>query len=160
MNSVFWLIAHRLAGRPGPAYQPWSLPELRAAGLHAVLNLSEYEPSRSEFAAAQLAVAWVPLPNTCPADSATETACFQALPVAYEFLEAHLAANRNVLVHCALGRDRTGLLLAYYLACSSGLSPDAAIARVRQVCPKALTAPGWEQLAERVIASLLLSSDD
>ena len=60
-----------------------------------------------------------------------------------------------MLVHCAWGRDRTGLLLAYHLARTEKLTPRAAIARVRQVRPKAITAPGWEEMAERVIAKLL-----
>jgi protein-tyrosine phosphatase len=54
-------------------------------------------------------------------------------------------------VHCVLGRDRTGLVLAHQLVRSSALTPAAAIAQVRQVCPNALSAPGWEQMAERVI---------
>ena len=60
-----------------------------------------------------------------------------------------------MLVHCAWGRDRTGLLLAYYLAREAGWTPRAAIARVREACPKALSATGWEAMAERIIADLL-----
>lgn len=155
MKNVFWLIPNRLAGRSGPDYAPWSLPELRAAGFDAVLNLSEFEPSRSAFAEAQLDVLWVPLPNSYPADLDAEIACLQALPAANAFVQSHLEAGRNVLVHCAWGRDRTGLVLAYHLARTSGLPPDAAIARVREVCPKALSATGWEQMAERIITKLL-----
>jgi len=154
MKNVFWVITNRLAGRCGPTSQPWILSELRAAGFTAVLNLSEHEPSQDEFAAAQLQVAWVPLPNTCPAEPATEDACLNALPQAHAFVQAHLAAGGSVLVHCALGRDRTGLLLAFHLASSAGITPEAAIARVREVCPKALSAPGWELMGIRVIARL------
>lgn len=155
MKNVFWVLDSRLAGRCGPGYDPWSLAELRAAGFDAVLNLSEFEPAASEFAAAQLDVAWVPLPDDCPALAATEEACLRNLPTAHGFVRSHLDAGRTVLVHCAWGRDRTGLLLAHHLSYSQGVSPEAAIAQVRQLCPKALSAPGWEQMAVRVINSLL-----
>jgi protein-tyrosine phosphatase len=159
MENVFWIIPDRLAGRSGPTYQPWRLAELREAGIDVVLNLSEFEPSPAEFLAAQLEVAWVPLPDSYPADEETEAACLQHLPTAHAFLQSHLEANRRVLVHCAWGRDRTGLLLAYHLVCVERLSPEAAIARVREVRPKALTALGWEEMAVRVIARLLASSN-
>jgi hypothetical protein len=55
MKSVFWLIPGRLAGRAGPLCEAWCLSEIRAAGFHAVLNLSEFEPDRAEFAKAALA---------------------------------------------------------------------------------------------------------
>jgi protein-tyrosine phosphatase len=158
MQDVFWIVPDRLAGRSGPTYQPWRLGELRAAGFDAVLNLSEDEPSPAKFAAAQLDVAWVPMPDSYPADEETEAACLQHLPTAYAFLQSHLEANRRVLVHCAWGRDRTGLLLAYHLVYTERLSPEAAIARVREVRPKALTALGWEEMAVRVIAKLSASS--
>jgi protein-tyrosine phosphatase len=158
MEDIFWIVPDRLAGRAGPTYQPWRLSELRAAGFDAVLNLSEDEHSAAEFAEAQLEMAWVPLPDSYPADEETEAACLQYLPTAYAFLRSHLEANRRVLVHCAWGRDRTGLLLAYHLVCAEQLTPEAAIARVREVRPKALTAPGWEEMAVRVIARLCTSS--
>lgn len=155
MKHVFWIASNRLAGRCGPDYQPWDLLELRAAGFDAILNLSETAPAYAEFETAQLEVAWFPLPNTCPADIATEEECQNALPPAHQFLQSQLEAERKVLVHCAWGRDRTGLLLAHHLTCSTGVAPEEAIARVRQVCPKAITAPGWEEMATRLIARLL-----
>lgn len=154
MKNVFWLIPDRLAGRPGPDREPWSLEELRAAGIHAVLNLSEFEPVPSAFAEAELDVLWVPLPNTYPADQDAEIACLEILPRAHAFLQSHLDAGRTVLVHCSWGQDRTGLLLSYHLVHSRNMTPSAAIAQVREACPKALSARGWEPMAERILAKL------
>lgn len=158
MKQVFWLLPQRLAGRSGPTQEAWSLPELREGGFDAVLNLSEFEPTRAEFNSAGLDLAWIPLPNTYPAGAATETACLTALPQTYEFIRSHLEAKHSVLVHCAWGRDRTGLVLAHYLACTSSQSAEAAIARVREIRPKALGASGWEAMAQRLIATLAATS--
>ena len=154
MKHFFWLIPDRLAGRPGPTSEPWSLEEIRASGFAAVINLSESAPDTPAFARAGLEVAWFPLPNSYPADLAAETGCLRDLPRAHDFLRAHWDAQRPLLVHCAWGRDRTGLLLAYHLVRSEGHSPEAAIAAVKHVRPQALTATGWEAMAVRVFLRL------
>ena len=105
MNDVFWLIPGRLAGRPGPDYAPWSLPVLRAAGIQAVINLSEFEPPYAAFADAGISVQWTPLPNTYPANADTEVACEERLPAAFDFLRSRIDDGQAVLVHCAWGRD-------------------------------------------------------
>ncbi len=150
MKHTFWLLPNRLAGRPGPAHAPWALTELRAAGFGAVLNVSEFEPAWSAFADVGLDVAWVPLPNHYPATAETEEVCREQLPRAYQFIQRHLAMKRAILVHCAWGRDRTGLVLADYLVRVAKLSPTEAIAQVRQVCPQAITAIGWADMAVRI----------
>lgn len=155
MRNIFWLIPDRLAGRPGPTQEPWSLAELRAGGFDSVLNLSQYEPCSAEFVNAGLEVTWVPLPTTVPPDQAAEQACFELLPVAHQFLSDQLKSGRRVLVHCVVGRDRTGMLLAYHIARSRGLPAATAIEHVREVRPNALAAAGWERMAERVISKLL-----
>ncbi len=63
--------------------------------------------------------------------------------------------GRPVLVHCTSGKDRTGLFLSYYVCTTEGLSPSDAIREVRRVRPIALTADGWEQFAQRVLAELV-----
>ena len=107
------------------------------------------------FEEADLAVHRTPLPNSYPANTAAEATCLEKLPIAFGFLQSRLVAGQTVLIHCACGRDRTGLLLAYYLAREVGYTSQAAVARVREVCPKALSATGWEAMAERIIADLL-----
>jgi protein-tyrosine phosphatase len=155
MKSVFWLIPDQIAGRPGPVHSPWVAAELRAGGLSAVLNLSEREPDRAELEAAGFTVGWVPLPTDIPAIEATERWCLDALPRALEFLTIELAAGRRVLVHCRAGRDRTGLVLALYLAGKESLPAAEAIRRVRLARPDAIAATGWEAMALRVIPQVL-----
>lgn len=155
MKNVFWLQTNRLAGRAGPEYAPWNLTELREAGFGAVLNVAEVAPAWSEFDVVGIDIVWVPLPNHYPATPETEAACLRGLPQAYRFVRRHWARQKAVLVHCAWGRDRTGLVLAYHLAYEAKITPSEAICQIRQVQPKALTASGWAEMAVRVISQLL-----
>lgn len=154
MKHVFWLDPERLAGRSGPDKDPWVLEELRGAGIGAVLNVSEFEPAWSDFKAAGLDVTWLPLPNHYPATPETEETCIQLVPQAYDIVMGHLKAKRAVMIHCAWGRDRTGLILAYHLMQKEKLSPRDAISRLRQIRPEAITAPGWEAMALNVFERL------
>ena len=151
MKSVFWLIRDVIGGRAGPQLEPWSVSELRAGGFDAVINLSEHRPDSEAFEAVGIEVSWVPLPTDVPPTKRTEEQCVEALPQAFAFVSAQMSKGRRVLVHCHAGKDRTGMLLAVVVAKTEGLSARAAIAKVREVRPLAITASGWEALALEVI---------
>lgn len=151
MNSVFWLIRDVIGGRPGPQLEPWSISELRAAGFDAVINLSEHPSDFAAFQAVGIESSWVPLPADIPPTQASQEKCVEALPRAVAFVSAQLAKKRRVLVHCYAGKDRTCLLLAVFVAKQDGISARAAIDKVREVRPLALTTLGWEDLALAVI---------
>ena len=51
-----------------------------------------------------------------------------------------------MLVHCNAGKDRTGLLLAYYLVSRKGLSAKRALKILRRLNPDALSASGYEDI--------------
>lgn len=155
MNSIFWLVRDAIAGRPGPHLAPWSIGELRAAGFDAVINLSEHPSDLDAFSAAGIEASWVPLPGDIPPTRESEEKCVEALPRAFAFLTAQLARGRRVLVHCYAGKDRTGILLALFIAKRDGLPPQVAIQKVRAVRPLAITAAGWEALALNVIPRVL-----
>lgn len=129
--------------------------ELRAAGIDAVINLSEYPSDVVAFEAAGMEANWVPLPTDIPPTADSEMKCVTALPAALAFVASQMSRGRRTLVHCHAGKDRTGLLLAALIAKREGLSPEAAIRRVREVRPLAITASGWEAMARRVIARVL-----
>ncbi len=153
MNHIFWLIPGRLCGRPGPVEVPWSLSELRAAGVQSILTLCEKQHV-PDLTVEGFAHARVLLPTNVPPEPEDEGACHALLPAAVSFLEDQLASDRCVLVHCAAGRDRTAMAMASYLAASTGIEAAQAIATVRRARPDALTAEGWETLAVHVISSL------
>ncbi len=158
MRHVYWLLPERLAGRPGPTWEPWCLQEIRDAGFDVVLNLSEHAPADEEFGKVHLDVHWTPFPTTVPPDTRAEALCLNLVPQVHSILERELERGRRILVHCVAGNDRTGLLLTYHLARSRGLSPQASLERVRQVRPTAITAQGWEPMAMRLVTKLLSSA--
>ena len=81
-------------------------------------------------------------------------ACLRELPRATAFIARQIEAAKAVLVHCAWGRDRTGIALATYLASHQGFSAEDAIAKAKRVQAEALSAEGWEAIANRVISRL------
>jgi protein-tyrosine phosphatase len=152
MEHIFWLVPDKLAGRPGPNLHPWNHSEISAAGFGAVLSLNDGSSCQpEEFAKYGIHYACVPLPPNAPPEPGDDTICIEGLSKAYSFVIAHLHDDRRVLVHCTSGKDRTGLFLAYFLIQKEQISPPEAIARVRQVRTTALTAEGWEELAEQVL---------
>jgi protein-tyrosine phosphatase len=151
MKHIFWVIPNRLAGRPGPIFEPWSLSDLYGSGFRTIINLTEAQPNISEFRQNGLDVGWFPIPDDCPANSGTEIKCNRAIPKAYNFLISKLNLGHKVLVHCEIGCDRTGFLCAYYFALNFNKSPVEAIKSIRAVRPQALSAQGWEPMAIRVI---------
>ena len=66
MKSVFWLLSDSVCGRAGPQLEPWSVAELRAAGIDAVINLSEHPSELEAFQAVGIEACWLPLPTDVP----------------------------------------------------------------------------------------------
>jgi protein-tyrosine phosphatase len=100
-----------------------------------------------------MAYAHVPLSDSAPPRQGDDEICLAALPRAYIFMREQIDAGNPVLVHCSSGKDRTGLVLAYYLLRESSCSPAAAIEKIRAVRPIALSAMGWEQFAFELLGT-------
>lgn len=152
METLFWVIPGRLAGRAGPDEEPWNVDSLSQAGIRAVLSVNDGRLCDAQaFAAADIAYACYPLSDWVPPQPGDAEHCLVALPRGYDFVQAHLSEGRPVLVHCSGGNDRTGLFLSYYLVRSAGLSAREAIERVQQVRPTALGAEGWSAFAMQML---------
>ena len=77
------------------------------------------------------------------------------LRLSLELLQETIDSGQTVLVHCAGGCDRTGLVLARYMTHRESISAAQAIARLRSIQPYTLSAEGWEEMALRLISEEL-----
>ena len=155
MDELFWIIRGLLAGRVGPNTEPCDLAALRAGGIGAIISVNNGEHCvREDIEAHDIAYACIPFTSNAPALPGDDDISMAAVRQAYEFATAQIADGRGVLVHCSAGKDRTGLLLSYFVMQHAGLSPRAAIARVRETRPIALSAEGWDEFAEHVLTRL------
>lgn len=155
MEYVFWLEPGKVAGRSGPSMHPWRIEELKAGGIGAVLSVNDGDLCDPvAFEAADIRYQCVPLSDTSPPMPGHVELNLQRLPIAFDWIQSCLAEGRTVLVHCHAGKDRTGLMLAYYLIRQLGQLPAEAIANVKSVRPIALTAEGWDALAMAVLTAI------
>jgi protein tyrosine phosphatase (PTP) superfamily phosphohydrolase (DUF442 family) len=152
MKNVFWLIPGKLAGRTGPNVDPWDPTELKQSGIDAVLSVNGGTlVDAGALDACGITYACIPLSSNEPPVPGDIEICLQALPRALAFVQENIEAGKTVMVHCRSGKDRTGLLLSYYLVRMHRMSVDEAIAEVRRVRPIALSALGWEAFGREIL---------
>lgn len=125
-----FVLEGKLAGasRPG-MLRPLAedLTELKAAGIGAVVSLTETPLEAKELSAHDLESIHLPVPEfTPPAPGQIDRFI--------EFADGNLADGRAVMVHCGAGLGRTGTMLACYLV-HRGWAAAAAIRRVREARP-------------------------
>ena len=134
MQRFYWVINGQLAGcsRPGAhgASIASDLTVLREQGIESVLTLTETPVLAHELEAAGLDALHLPVDDF---HAPTTQQMLQAL----EYIDASLAENMPVAVHCLAGQGRTGTILAAWLL-RSGLSADDAISEIRALTPGAI----------------------
>jgi len=154
VHGFYWLIDGVLAGSPCPGGWPIrgaeaepvpaldaDLTWLRGQGIGAILSLTEASLPASALARHDLT--WQHL----PVDDLRAPSPEQLL-AALAFIDRARLQGRRVAVHCRVGQGRTGTILAAYLI-RGGIGADAALQRVRAVCPGAVGSPEQEQALGR-----------
>lgn len=143
MQNVFWIIDGLLAGRPGPTVAPWNPAELYAAGIRAIVSLAA-DDMPNDLSPQGFIHYRGKFPSLLLTSRGLQRAfIYESLKV-WTFIDSQLNVGNPTLVHCYIGRDRTGAILAGYLVTYKGLTPDAAISQVRSVRPNAMEAEGYE----------------
>jgi len=126
-TGFVWVQKGRLAASGYPASRG-QVEWVMKAGIRSILTLTE-KPLPTELTAGlDVVCGYVRME-----DHATPTV--DSIKEAVKFVEAQIAAGKPVLVHCLAGEGRTGCVIAGYVIDTKGLSPDEALARIREVKP-------------------------
>ncbi|BAJ01518.1 dual specificity protein phosphatase family protein [Shewanella violacea] len=154
MQHLFWLIEDKIAGRSGPNKEAWDLKEIKSSGIGAVLSVNGGEECDPQaFIDADLSYACIPFSSNIPPKEEDLALCVEQLPKALTFIRDCEEKNLPVLIHCRSGKDRTALIMAYYLM-ENGAAPLHAVSQVRAVRDIAFSAEGWDQFAFDVLYAL------
>jgi atypical dual specificity phosphatase len=163
VHGFYWLVEGELAGcgRPGgpgteradrrraaeaddPARIDADLAWLKGQGIRAVLSLTEVGLASRALEPHGFAYLHLPVDDmTAPSPA--------QLQRALTFIDWQRASGRSVAVHCRMGQGRTATVLAAYLV-RDGMPADAAISRLRAICPGALGSPSQERALQSFAA--------
>jgi atypical dual specificity phosphatase len=152
----FSYVDDRLAGMPSPGYGPVlqaNLEFLAAEGVDLLVSLTEDGVGAGTVGAHGMR--WLHLPvQDFTAPTIDQFVAFTAAT------RAALDRGETVGVHCGAGLGRTGTMLAAYFV-TTGMTADAAIARVRDRRPGSIETASQERAIEQ-FADLLpkLALDD
>ena len=114
---------------------------LRRQGIQVLISLTEHPLPRHWVNDAGLMVVNVPVPDMEPPTD-------RQLDHLLETIRKANAAGMGVAIHCAAGLGRTGTVLAAYFV-ASGLTPRAAVEKVRELRPGSVETADQERAIER-----------
>jgi len=125
---------------------------MSSCGINAILSVNEGEMCYpAEFRMVGIEYCCVPLSKNIPPVLTDTELCVERLPVALDFMRKCLRDQKTVLIHCFSGKDRTCLLMSYYLMCEHQKTPEQAMKIVKSVRETAFSAEGWGLFVKRVL---------
>ena len=135
-----------LYGRPGPNKSRWDLDALKRRGLAVVVSLVHIEDPKAVTRAGLKHYTILFEDRLYLPYKSRNRFLLKIFGEFDRVLDLHLPNREPVLVHCNSGKDRTGLLLAYYLVSRKGLTEKRALKLLRKLKPDALRASGFEEV--------------
>ncbi|EME84452.1 uncharacterized protein MYCFIDRAFT_187455 [Pseudocercospora fijiensis CIRAD86] len=112
---------------------------LHDAGITHVLSILKFKPDERQFAGFTHKVVEV--------DDVDDENLLEHFEATNKFIQDGLDAGGGVLVHCAMGKSRSATCACAYLIHRYGISPDEALARIRESRPLCEPNEGfWKQL--------------
>jgi protein-tyrosine phosphatase len=139
-----------ISGRPDKPREE-KLHELRILGVQVVVNLIKPTTKHPDVIDADLAKEMLYI--HCPTVDGKNTD-FSLIESYVTKVVRMMKAGAVVLVHCALGRNRSGLFCARLLMETEGLSGEQAIAEIRRCRPGALQTPAGVEYLRNMTKAL------
>lgn len=125
-TNFSWIVENMLAGSGQPvtaAEVDW----LASQGIKSIISVRE-EPLPKEWIDDGMGYLHLQVNDL-------EAPTPEDIDRAISFIEKEISAKRPVLVHCAAGKGRTGVILAAYLIKARGMGAIASIDKLRQMRP-------------------------
>jgi len=141
LDNFSWLDPSKLAGSARPESER-DLESLKKLGIRTIISLTE-DPL--DFEVGRLGFDYLHSPIT-DFDAPSQDQLVKII----RFIEESISKSKPVLVHCAAGKGRTGLVLAAYLV-HHGKRAEDAINQVRALRPGSIEMPA-QQDAVRLYA--------
>lgn len=151
-----WVIVNQLAGMAHPSTGEgltWNTDYLSKQGVKMLVSLTETPVDASILSAYGVALLHLPVKDF-------KAPTIEQLGDFVSQASAAIGDGGGVTVHCAGGLGRTGTFLAAYLVANQGLSPDEAIAKVRDLRPGSIETQEQEQIVHDYAASLVAAGGD
>lgn len=125
-TNFSWVEENMLAGSGMPVTKE-EVEWLASQGIKSIISVRE-EPLPKEWVNDGMEYLHLPVDDF---DAPTP----EDIDRAVVFIEQEVAAGRPVLVHCAAGKGRTGVILAAYLVKVKGMGAAASIDKIREMRP-------------------------
>ena len=139
-----WVIEGELAAMARPDGSQEDLADLKASGIGALVNLTDWDWPPEALRESGLSYLRLPVPDFAPPEP-------QQVEAFVAFCRQSIERGRPVAVHCLAGRGRSGTMAACYLV-SRGMTAQDAVLMVRALRPGSIETPSQERAVHEFAA--------
>ncbi len=142
-NGFYWAVNGKIAGMPRPGSDvplDKDLDFLQARKIDLLVSLTEQPIPQTNLASHSIDGLHLSIPDY-------QAPTMEQMTTFANTVSGVIDQGGRVGAHCAVGKGRTGTMLAAYLV-HTGMTAAAAIARIRQLCPGSIETAAQEAAVE------------